>query len=126
MATRTEEIGRTETGQKCKKGHFDIVQTNFAVLFDVPTAVYAKTFSSSSIRDRFSKSAFWPKDYDIILVNRFASDAVTSLEAGEDKSGETFQRAKSEKWRKKRKREREGRRKEEVFERERGEGKRER
>ena len=33
MATRTEEIGRTETGQKCKKGHFDIVQTNFAVLF---------------------------------------------------------------------------------------------
>ena len=37
MATRTEEIGRTETGQKCKKGHFDIVQTNFAALFDVPT-----------------------------------------------------------------------------------------
>ena len=28
-----------------------------------PLAVYAKTFSSSSIRDRFSKSAFWPKDY---------------------------------------------------------------
>ena len=28
-----------------------------------PLAVYAKTFSSSSIRDRFSKSAYWPKDY---------------------------------------------------------------
>ena len=28
-----------------------------------PLAVYAKTFSSSSIRDRFSKSAFRPKDY---------------------------------------------------------------
>ena len=28
-----------------------------------PLAVYAKTFSSSAIRDRFSKSAFWPKDY---------------------------------------------------------------
>ena len=42
MATRTEEIGRTETGQKCKKGHFDIVQTNFAVLFDVPTGRLCK------------------------------------------------------------------------------------
>ena len=28
-----------------------------------PLAVYAKTFSSSSIRDRFSKGAFRPKDY---------------------------------------------------------------
>ena len=42
MATRTEEIGRTETGQKCKKGHFDIVQTNFAELFDVPTGRLCK------------------------------------------------------------------------------------
>ena len=32
MATRTEEIGRIKTCQKCKKGHFDTVQTNFAVL----------------------------------------------------------------------------------------------
>ena len=29
-----------------------------------PLAVYSKTFSSSSIRDRFSKSAFRPKDYN--------------------------------------------------------------
>ena len=33
--------------------------------FTSPLAVYAKTFSSSSIRDRFSKSAFRPKDYII-------------------------------------------------------------
>ena len=63
MATRTEEIGRTETGQKCKKVHFDTVPTNFAVLLTSPLAVYAKPFSSSSIRDKFSKSAFRPKDY---------------------------------------------------------------
>ena len=42
MATRTEEIGKTETCQKCKKGHFDTVQTNFAVLFDVPTGRLCK------------------------------------------------------------------------------------
>ena len=37
-----------------------------------PLAVYAKTFSSSSIRNRFSKSAFWPKDYrpfDSLLIS---------------------------------------------------------
>ena len=42
MATRTEEIGQTETCQKCKKGHFDIVQMNFAVLFDLPTGRLCK------------------------------------------------------------------------------------
>ena len=42
LATRTAEIGRTETGQKCKKGHFDTVRTNFAVLFDVPTVRLCK------------------------------------------------------------------------------------
>ena len=39
-----------------------------------PLAVYAKTYSSSSIRDRFSKSAFWPKDYSCIT-----SGAATKL-----------------------------------------------
>ena len=35
-----------------------------------PRAVYAKTFSSSSTRDRFSKSAFRPKDYWCIPAQR--------------------------------------------------------
>ena len=42
MATRTEEIGRTKTCQKCKKGHFDTVRKNFAVPFDVPTGRLCK------------------------------------------------------------------------------------
>ena len=42
MAPPTEEIGRTEICQKCKKGHFETIRTNFAVLFDVPTGSLCK------------------------------------------------------------------------------------
>ena len=48
MATRTEEIRRTKTCQKCKKGHFrhfDTVRTNFAVPFDVPTGRLCKNIT---------------------------------------------------------------------------------
>ena len=60
----------------------------------------------------FQLCVFISTSFRSISVNRFASDAVTSPDAGEDKfgTGETLQRApKSEKWRKKMERERERR-----------------
>ena len=58
----------------------------------------------------FQLCVFISTSFRSISVNRFASDAVTSPDAGGDKfgTGETLQRApKSEKWRKKMERERE-------------------
>ena len=53
MATCTEEIGRTETGQKCKKGHRTSTpfKQTLPCCLTSPLAVYANTFSSSSNRE---------------------------------------------------------------------------
>ena len=50
-------------------------------------SVYAKTFSSSSLRDRFSKSAFRPQDYLVLIED--LSDQFEEREANQSAKRET-------------------------------------
>ena len=63
MATRTEEIGEPKPAKSARKDTPTPFERTLPCCLTSPLVVYAKTFSSSSIRDRFSKSAFRPKDY---------------------------------------------------------------
>ena len=65
MATRTEEIGRAKPAKRSRKDTSTPFKRTLPCCLTFPLAVYAKTLSSSSIRDRFLKSAFRPKDQEL-------------------------------------------------------------
>ena len=67
-------VATTMITTKSRDQEFSIEKIRNSIHTRIATADMAATFNLCSC-------------FDIILVDRFASDAVTSLEAGEDKSG---------------------------------------